>query len=87
MIGEDDCGEIGEKKIGMGKPKYSEKNLASAPLCPPQSYMARPEFEPGPPRWEASDEPLELLRGLLGRVFSEFLHFPALVVLYSILTL
>jgi hypothetical protein len=26
--------------------------------------MTRPEFEPGPPRWEAGDEPPELCRGL-----------------------
>jgi hypothetical protein len=28
-----------------------------------KSHMTIPGFEPGPPRWEASDKPLELWRG------------------------
>jgi hypothetical protein len=28
-----------------------------------KSHLTRPGFEPGPPRWEASDSPLELWRG------------------------
>jgi hypothetical protein len=35
MIGEGDCGEIGGIKIGMGKPKYSEKICPSATLSTP----------------------------------------------------
>jgi hypothetical protein len=32
MIGDGDYGEIGGIKIGMGKPKYSEKTYPSATL-------------------------------------------------------
>jgi hypothetical protein len=44
-------------KIGKGgKPKYSEKNPVPASLLSiTKSHMTRPGFEPGPPRWEASD--------------------------------
>jgi hypothetical protein len=29
-----------------------------------KSHLTRPGREPGPPRWEASDYPLELWRGM-----------------------
>jgi hypothetical protein len=55
MIGEGDCGEIGEMKIGRGN-RGTQRKSASAPLLSiTKSHMTRPGFEPGPPRWEASD--------------------------------
>jgi hypothetical protein len=49
-------GEVGGMKCGwQGKPKYSDKNPAPAPFCPPQIPLARYGLEPGLPRWEASD--------------------------------
>jgi hypothetical protein len=47
----------------QGKPKYSEKTCPSATVHH-KSHMAKSGIEPGPPRWEASDWPLELWRGL-----------------------
>jgi hypothetical protein len=35
MIGDDDCGEIGEMKIGRGN-RSTRRQPAPAPLCPPQ---------------------------------------------------
>jgi hypothetical protein len=32
MIGDDECGAVGEMRTGRGKPKYSEKTYPSAPL-------------------------------------------------------
>jgi hypothetical protein len=53
MIGDGDCGEIGGMMIGKGN-RSTRRKPAPAPLCSP----------PGPPRWEASDYPLKLWRGL-----------------------
>jgi hypothetical protein len=50
--GDYDVGEFGGMKIGRGKPKYSEK---SCHFVHHKSHLTRPGFEPGPPRWEASD--------------------------------
>jgi hypothetical protein len=50
MIGEGDCGEIGGMKIGRGN-----RNLPQRHFVHHKSHMTRPGFEPGPPRWEASD--------------------------------
>jgi hypothetical protein len=52
-----DCedGEICGMK-GFGSRNLSTRRKpAPTPLCPPQIPLARPEHEPGPPRWEASD--------------------------------
>jgi hypothetical protein len=38
------------------KPKYSDKTCPSANFVHHKSHMTRPGFEPGPPRWEASDQ-------------------------------
>jgi hypothetical protein len=55
MIGDGECGEIGGMKIVQGKPKFSEKTYPQRHFVYDKSYMTRPGFEPGPPRWEASD--------------------------------
>jgi hypothetical protein len=52
-------------KIGRGN---RNKNLHQRHFVHHKSHMTRPGFEPGPPRWEASDYPLELWRGLRGNV-------------------
>jgi hypothetical protein len=48
MIGDGDCGEIGGMKIGR-------ENLPQSHFVYNKSDMTRNGFEPGPPRWEASD--------------------------------
>jgi hypothetical protein len=50
--GDCDDGEVGGMKIGKVNGSTRRK-LASAPLCPPQTPLARPGLETGPPRWEA----------------------------------
>jgi hypothetical protein len=62
MIGDGDCGEIGGMKIGKGTELLGE-NLPQRHFVHHKSHMNRPGFEPGPLRWEASDQPLELWRG------------------------
>jgi hypothetical protein len=46
MIEEDDCGTVGEMKIGRGN-QSTQRKPATAPLCQPQSPMTRPRHEPG----------------------------------------
>jgi hypothetical protein len=53
-----DCGDDGEVggMNGFGRGNRSTwRKPAPTPLCPPQIPLARPESEPGSPRWEASD--------------------------------
>jgi hypothetical protein len=57
--GDYDDGEFGGMKIGRGN-RSTRRKPAPAPLCIPKILL---ELEPGPPRWEASDYPLELWRG------------------------
>jgi hypothetical protein len=54
VIGGGDCGKIGEMKIGRGSEALGE-NLPQHHFVHHKSHMTRPGFEPGPPRWEASD--------------------------------
>jgi hypothetical protein len=48
----------------QGKPKFSEKTCPSATLSTTNPTLPDPGILPGPHRWEASDYPLELWRGL-----------------------
>jgi hypothetical protein len=50
--GDYDDGEIGGM-IGKGN-RSTRRKPAPVPLCPPRTHML-PGREPGPPRWEASD--------------------------------
>jgi hypothetical protein len=50
MIDDGDCGENWQ-----GELKYSEKTLLELHFVHHKSHMTRPGFEPGLPRWEASD--------------------------------
>jgi hypothetical protein len=54
MTGDGDCGEIGGMKIGKENRSLGE-NLPQRHFVHDKSDMARPGFEPGPQRWEASD--------------------------------
>jgi hypothetical protein len=55
MIGDGDCAEIGRMKIGRGNRSTRRKPAPSPLLSITKSHMTRRGFEPGPPRWEASD--------------------------------
>jgi hypothetical protein len=58
-----DDGEVGGMN-GFGRGNRSTRRKpVPTPLCPPQIPLARPRREPGPPRWEPSDWPLQLWRG------------------------
>jgi hypothetical protein len=47
-----------------GETEVLGENLPQRQFIHHKSHMTRSGFEPGPPRWEASDQSLELWRGL-----------------------
>jgi hypothetical protein len=72
-----DGGEIGGM-IGRENQSTRRKPVP-VPLCPPQNPHALPGREPEPPRWEASDYPLELWHGLrfyfvIGQLTNHMIH-------------
>jgi hypothetical protein len=51
--------EHGWNEIYKGQPKYSGKNLSQYHFVHHKFHMDWLGIEPGPPRWEAGDEPTE----------------------------
>jgi hypothetical protein len=54
MIGDDVVEKLMEWRLA-GEIKVLGKNLSQRHFVHHKSHMTRPDFEPGPPRWEASD--------------------------------
>jgi hypothetical protein len=52
--GDCDDGEFGGMKIGRGN-RSTRRKPAPTPLCATQIALARPGFESGTPRWEATN--------------------------------
>jgi hypothetical protein len=55
-------GEIGVMMIGRGS-RSTRRKRAPVPLYPPQTLHILPGREPGPTRWKASDQRVELRPG------------------------
>jgi hypothetical protein len=54
IIGDGDCGEIVEWRLA-GETEVLGENLPQHHFVLHKFHMTRPGFEPGLPRWEASD--------------------------------
>jgi hypothetical protein len=54
MTSDGDCGETGGMNISRGN-RSTRRKPTKAPFFPQQIHMPRSDFEPGSPRWEASD--------------------------------
>jgi hypothetical protein len=59
---DEDDGEVGGMNGFRRGHRSTRRKPAPMPLCPPQIPLATPGREPGPPRWEASEDPLQLWR-------------------------
>jgi hypothetical protein len=60
MKDNEDCGAVSVMSEWQGKPKYSE---GTSPCVHCRSHMTSPGLEPGPPLWEAGDQPPEVRHG------------------------
>jgi hypothetical protein len=60
-----------------GETEVLWENLSQRHFVHHKPHMTIPGFEPGPPRWEASDQPLELWRGLLAQVSQALIIYEA----------
>jgi hypothetical protein len=58
----DEDGEFGGMMIGK-RNQSTRRKSGPVPFCPPLIPHTVPGREPGPPRWEADDLPLELRNG------------------------
>jgi hypothetical protein len=54
-----------QEKVPKTSNEVHGENLPERHFVHHKFHMTRPGFEPGPPRWEASDQPLELWSGHL----------------------
>jgi hypothetical protein len=58
-----------------GETEVLWENLPQRHFVHHKSYLTRPGLEPGPSRWEAGDQPLELWRSLFGTALLSYVRF------------
>jgi hypothetical protein len=78
MIDDGDCGAVGGMKINRGKPKYSVRKPAPAPLCPPQI----PHDQTRTLTWAAVLGSQRLTASAMARPLVKMLHFRSKFVLF-----